>query len=272
MTNSFRINDYLARIQYTGAGSIDAETLTDLHLAQMRSIPYENLSIIAGQPIRLDEAALYEKLIMRRRGGFCYEINILFARLLRELGFSVQIISARIAKPDTAYGFGPNFDHIALLVTLPLAERWLVDVGNSRWFDAPLRLDSTAQQVRNYVSYRINRLSDVFMLYQSDTDQGERLQYLFTLEERRSEDFAQLCQYKAKSPNSNFTRGRMCSRATEEGRITLSERITYPDGTRLRELKLIAIGRGERTERPLISETEFDTLLQDYFGIPVAAV
>src|SRR4051794_12264792 len=100
MGTAINIGAYLERIGYRGPLSREASTLRDLHVAHMRCVPYENLSIMACQAVDLDEAALYEKIVIGQRGGFCYELNILFAGLLHELGFSVRRIAARIAKPD----------------------------------------------------------------------------------------------------------------------------------------------------------------------------
>src|SRR5258708_5717966 len=124
---AFDVNVYLARMDYHGPLTVNINTLRALHHTHMRNVPYENLSIMAGQALCLDESALYEKIVVQRRGGFCYELNLSFAHLLRELGFPLQIISARIAKPDGS--FGPIFDHISLMVTFPANdddERWLV--------------------------------------------------------------------------------------------------------------------------------------------------
>src|SRR5712671_3170173 len=116
---------YLQRINYAGSLAPDNETLRLLHLAHLRTVPFENLSIHTNDAIVLDDDALFEKIVVRRRGGFCYELNGLFAALLRELGFEVELVSAQVARTDG--GFSPDFDHMALLVVRD--ERWLADVG-----------------------------------------------------------------------------------------------------------------------------------------------
>ena len=92
------INAYLQRINYRSSLAPTAQTLRELQLAHLFTIPFENLSIHSGEPIILDDAALFEKVVVRRRGGFCYELNGLFAALLRQLGFDVTMLSASIAK------------------------------------------------------------------------------------------------------------------------------------------------------------------------------
>ena len=86
-----------------------------MHRAHLLAVPFENLDIHLGRPISLDQDALFGKIVTRRRGGFCYELNGLFALLLRELGFEVTLLSAGVARADG--GFGPEFDHLTLLVS-----------------------------------------------------------------------------------------------------------------------------------------------------------
>src|SRR5688500_2931419 len=93
------VNAYLNRIGYQGPLEPSAQTLRDLHVAHLRTVPFENLSIHSHEPIVLDDAALFEKVVQRRRGGFCYELNGLFTALLRSLGFEVEMLSAAVARP-----------------------------------------------------------------------------------------------------------------------------------------------------------------------------
>src|SRR2546421_10050322 len=136
------IQAYLQRIDYTGPLVPSAKTLRLLQVAHLRTVPFENLSIHSGEPIVLDDDALFEKIVSRRRGGFCYELNGLFAALLRALGFDVAMLSAQVA--DAQGTFGPDFDHMTLLVNQD--ERWLADVGFGDSFSEPLLLDSRQEQ------------------------------------------------------------------------------------------------------------------------------
>jgi N-hydroxyarylamine O-acetyltransferase len=128
---------YLKRINYSGPVIPAAETLRHLQLAHLLSVPFENLSIHSHQPIVLDDEALFDKIVSRRRGGFCYELNGLFAALLRALGFDTRMLSASVANAKAEWG--PEFDHMTLLVTLE--QRWLADVGFGDSFIEPLPLD-----------------------------------------------------------------------------------------------------------------------------------
>ena len=131
------VNRYLARMGYTGSIAPTAHTLAALHRAHMLTVPFENLDIPLGTPIVLDNDALFAKIVDHRRGGFCYELNGLFAELLRSLGFQVALLSAGVYNATGQPG--PDFDHMALLVALE--QRWLADVGFGDSFNTPLRLD-----------------------------------------------------------------------------------------------------------------------------------
>src|SRR6266403_161583 len=145
------IRAYLQRLDYTGAIAPNAETLRLLQLAHLRAVPFENLSIHSGEPVVLDDRALFEKIVSRRRGGFCYELNGLFAALLRQLGFKVEMLSARVANGEGS--FSPDFAHMTLVVTLK--ERWLVDVGFGDSYRQPLLLDWDQEQAQGERAYQI---------------------------------------------------------------------------------------------------------------------
>lgn len=242
---------YLERINYRGPTIASAETLRALHLAHLRTVPFENLSIHAGEPIVLDDAALFTKIVERRRGGFCYECNGLFAALLSELGYQVTKLSAEVANAEGRYS--RPFDHMTLMITGP--QRWLVDVGFGDSFLEPLLLDERREQVEGERAYRIDEEDGYLILKRRESDVWAP-QYRFTLMPYRYEDFAAMCRYHQTSPESHFTQNRICSRATESGRITLS-------GMRLIE----TAANGARHERMLANQQEYDDALQQHFGI-----
>src|SRR5512138_521704 len=111
---------YLARLELDRPSRLDADVLALLQERHLRTIPFENLDIHLDAPIQLDEAALFDKIVTRRRGGICYELNGLFAALLRQLGGSVTVMAGRVFADGT---LGPVFDHMALRVDLD--EPWL---------------------------------------------------------------------------------------------------------------------------------------------------
>ena len=183
------VKAYLERIGYDGPVGPTAETLRRLHVAHLLAVPFENLSIHAGEPVVLDDAALFEKIVGRGRGGFCYEANGLFAALLRALGFDVAMLSARVYKDGA--GFGPEFDHMALMVELE--ERWLADVGFGDSFREPLRVDERGEQRQGRGSYRVETDGDRLVLARRDEGGGWRPQYSFTLAPHTFADYAEMC-------------------------------------------------------------------------------
>jgi N-hydroxyarylamine O-acetyltransferase len=249
------VKAYLERINYRGPLAPTAEALRGLHLAHLRAVPFENLSIHAGEPIVLEDEALFDKIVGRRRGGFCYEANGLFAALLRALGFDVTMLAAGVAKEGG--GFGPDFDHMALLVKL---ERpWLADVGFGDSFLEPLLLDEPGEQAQGGRAYRILADGPRLTLERREGAGGWEPQYRFTLEPHAYADYAEMCHYHQTSPQSHFTKARVCSLATADGRVTLS-------GLRLINTTL----DGARHERALAGEEEYAAALSEHFGIRMA--
>jgi N-hydroxyarylamine O-acetyltransferase len=249
------ITAYLERINYHGSLAPTAETLRRLQVAHLLAVPFENLSIHASEPIVLEDDALFTKIVENKRGGFCYEANGLFAALLRALGFDVQMLSAEVA--NAAGEFGPSFDHLTLMVSLE--QRWLVDVGFGDSFLEPLLLDERREQIQGSRAYRIVSDDGQLTLLQRDENNAWKAQYRFTLQPYTYADYAEMCNYHQTSPHSHFTKSRICSRATEDGRITLS-------GLRLITTSL----RGSeqiREERSLTSEAEYADVLRKQFGI-----
>src|SRR4051794_5452932 len=128
------IDAYLQRIGYRGSLVPNEQTLSDLQLAHLYAVPFENLDIGLQRPIVLDLDLLYDKVVNKRRGGFCYELNGLFGELLKALGFRVQMLSAGVYGGDG--GLGPDFDHMLLAVDLD--RRRIADVGFGETFSEPL--------------------------------------------------------------------------------------------------------------------------------------
>ena len=247
------VDAYLKRINYDGPREVSAETLRALQVAHLMSVPFENLSIHAGEPIVLDQDALFTKIVEQRRGGFCYECNGLFAGLLSALGFNVVMLGAGVA--HATGGFGPIFDHMTLMVTLD--ERWLVDVGFGESFVEPLLLDSRSDQVQATRSFRLADEDDHVVLMVRNDGEDWQPQYRFTLQPYTFPDYEAMCRFHQTSPESHFTKNVVCSRATADGRITLSgmRYITTSGPQRVRD------------ERTLSSREEYDRVLRDEFGV-----
>jgi N-hydroxyarylamine O-acetyltransferase len=242
---------YLARILYAGPTQANAETLRALHRAHLVAVPFENLDIHLGLKITIDEAAILNKVVVLRRGGFCYELNGAFAALLRALGFQVTLLSARVARANGDEG--PEFDNLTLRVDLN--EPWLADVGFGESFLEPLLLEAGKDQRDPTGRYRLLAQGERLRMEKFVSDGSWRPQYSFSLQPRQLEEFAGMCRYHQTSPESSFTQKRICSRATPDGRITLSE------------MKLITTSEGAREERSLSSEKEWNSTLREKFGI-----
>jgi N-hydroxyarylamine O-acetyltransferase len=248
------VDAYLTRI---GAPSRDApratpDTLRDLQLGHLRAVPFENLSIHLGEPITLTEPALLDKLLHRRRGGFCYELNGAFAALLSALGFRVTLLAARVFGKD---GAGPPFDHLALRVETGDAraagEPWLVDVGFGRFSHHPLRLNTPEPQDDPGGVFRITEEEHGELAVWHD---GERT-YLLEPRPRDLADFEPTCWWHQTSPKSHFTQSLVCTRLTPTGRTTLSGRT------------LIESGTGGRVERHLTSDDEVLAAYREHFDV-----
>jgi N-hydroxyarylamine O-acetyltransferase len=248
-TADVEIDAYLRRIGYVGEPEPSAETLRFLHRAHMFSVPFENLDIALGRRIVCDEARFLHKIVNERRGGFCYEMNGAFAALLRAMGFQVTLLSAQVSRSDGSDG--PEFDHLTLRIDLD--EPWLADVGFGDSFVEPLRLEPGLEQEQFGRRYRLTSEGARFC-YEMNTEAEWKKQYSFTLQPRRLSEFAGMCHYHQTSPDSHFTRKQVCSLATPDGRITLSNG------------KLITTRNGSRDERLLQAE-ERRLILRDRFGV-----
>ncbi len=243
---------YLGRIGVEPPAAADRMELARLHAAHLEAVPFENLDIaLCPRPIELDLETLFDKIVVRRRGGFCYELNLLFAALLRSLGYAVSIVSARVRTADG--GFGPEFDHMALVVDLE--ERWLADVGYGDGFREPLLLEPGRLQEQRLGAYRLLRTGDAWSMEFRQPGGGFRTEYLFSLGPHRPAEFLPMCAYHQTSPDSPFTRGLVCSRATPEGRVTIANG------------RLIRTAGGVRRETPIDGDRELARLLREHFGI-----
>ena len=223
---------YLQRIGHAGALDPEWTTLRSLHVAHLRHVPFENLDIPLCRPIQLDQAHLFAKIVTDRRGGFCYELNGLFAWLLAELGFRATLLSARVARPDGT--FSPEFDHLVLRVDLPDGRpaagdggrSWIADVGFGDSFLEPVplaagRVVEPAGQAFRLVEATESR--DGWCLERRDGAGAWRPQYAFTLRERMLGEFDERCLYQQRSPESHFTQHAMATVVTPDGRITVSD-------------------------------------------------
>ncbi|HEV2120965.1 MAG TPA: arylamine N-acetyltransferase [Candidatus Bathyarchaeia archaeon] len=243
---------YLHRIGYHGSTRQKVNDLRRLHRRHLLSIPFENLDVHIGRPIILKENTLYDKIIRHHRGGFCYELNGLFASLLEELGYKVSMLSARVARKSG--GFSPEFDHMTLLVQLK--HPWLVDVGFGDCFTEPKRLDIKEPQADHGKEYRFTRRDGWTLLSRRMKRDGLwEPAYMFSLRPRKMDDFFSRCRWQQTSPRSHFRKNRICTLLTSNGRLTLTD------------TRFIVTQGSKKVERPVKNPEEFAVLLRRHFGI-----
>jgi len=246
---------YLKRIEYTEPVKPDAQTLHGLQAAHMLHVPFENLDIRLKRPIRLDEQSLWNKIVTNKRGGFCYELNGLFAWLLKQIGFNVTYLNARVY--DREGNLGIEFDHLTLLVQIPgRNERWLADVGFGDSFIIPLSFEGAGEQTQGLRSYLLEEIHNGFVVWQRNNDDTLEQQYFFDLKPHEfPEEYETACIYHQASPKSTFTQWSVITRATENGRVSLE------DG------RLILTTNGQKEYHEIKSKDEYRLLLKEHFDV-----
>jgi N-hydroxyarylamine O-acetyltransferase len=245
---------YLDRMGVTASTAGDAAGLRTLHREHQMTVPFENLSIHLAEPISLEERDLIDKIVRRRRGGFCYELNGAFALLLEALGAQVSRVAARVYGEA---GLGPPFDHLALIVrAADDSGPWLADVGFGSHSDYPLRLDDRDDQDDPAGRFRL-----------ADAEAGDidvlkdgKPEYRLETRARSLADCGPTCWWQQTSPQSHFTRSTICSRLTPGGRLSISGRM------------LIQTQDGTRTEQKLDTDDALLAAYRDYFGVVLSRV
>ena len=250
------INGYLKRINSTGILRSDLETLRELQYKHVFTIPFETLDIHNQVPIILKVNLLFRKVILDHRGGYCYELNVLFYHLLSFCGFDVNLVAGRLHHGNNR--FGREFEHLALIVNLN-GRDWLVDVGYGDFSLVPLAVASGEIQSDGRNFYQI--IDPVMVDGQAylgvakwnTSKQDFKIDYIFTLTPRALPDFFGMNEFHQTSPESHFARSLICTMPTPEGRVTLINN------------KLIRKENGKRLIKIIQSEDQRDYLLEKYF-------
>ncbi|MFD4630869.1 arylamine N-acetyltransferase [Streptomyces sp. NPDC058284] len=244
-----QIDAYLRRIGADRPVDPTSRALHDLHLAHLRGVPFENLSIHLDEDIELSDKALVSKVVDARRGGFCYELNGAFAALLTSLGFDVALLQARVY--DDAGQPGIPYDHLALRVRTEDGGDWLADVGFGAHSQLPLAFGDRGEQADPDGTFRVTETPEGDLAVSRDG----KPQYLAEPRPRALTDFKVGAWYHRTSPDSHFTQSLVCSRLTGTGRITLSGR------------NLTTTVAGERQTTELTTEAEVLAAYEQHFGI-----
>jgi N-hydroxyarylamine O-acetyltransferase len=247
--------EYLSRIGFEGEPSADLATLKPLQRLHLLAVPFENLDIHWKRPIVLDTEKFFDKIVTKRRGGFCYELNGLFNELLRSLGFKTRLVSARVFNNGV---HGPEFDHAAIIVTID-EDQYLVDVGFGAFTAEPFRFVLGEKQHDANGIFVVRKFDDTYIEVAKLDENEWRSEYIFTDVARELVEFSEMCDFQQYSPESHFTKRKLCSIMTPNGRKTLTDS-TY-----------LVTTNGKKLETPVISDAEFYSLLATEFGIEAAA-
>lgn len=238
--------EYLHRLNADSEtfSSFNIATLTQLQHLHIQTVPFTNFYVRKGDGISLNPDEAVPRIIASG-GGLCYDLNSGFAWLLTELGYDVTLLSGRVNRGDGS--FGPEYDHIALLV-----DDHVVDIGFGDFARQPLPLNSDP---RTDISgtYRVIKRDDHYAA-QKQTDDSWKDEYRFRLTARTPDEFVEMADYHATSPDSPFTGDRLATRATENGRITLSG-------------NTLTITEHGESRKQHISSDRVNNLLCDKFGL-----
>jgi N-hydroxyarylamine O-acetyltransferase len=234
----------------------DLEHLKALHTAHLLTVPFENLDVYHGRGVSTSVEQTYRKIVERRRGGWCFELNGAFGRLLRELGYDVDLVSCRVLGDD---GWGPPFDHLALVVRLD-GERWLADVGFGDSCIAPIRLvdghiDGAADAVPRPVRCRIE--ADGFVISERQPELGWIDTLFGTFDARSLNEFEQRSHHLQTAPGSSWSEKPFATRLLDAtgSRVTLR-----------RDVLRTRVGTAEFVDQP-VTAAEWSAVLADRFGL-----
>jgi len=248
------LDAYFRRIGFEGAAAPTLATLRELHRLHAEAIPFENLAAFLGEPVRLDLASLEEKLVSRRRGGWCFEQNLLFAHVLEALGFRVRRLAARV-RWNVPTGVVTARSHMLLEIALD-DEAWIADVGfGGQSLSAPLRLVPGVEQATAHESFRLVAEGDAYLL-EAHVEGDWRALYAFERHAQHLADFEVSNWYLANHPQSQFVTGIVAARAAPGLRHAL------------RNARYAIHHRDGRTEKRLLaSAAEFRDVLENAMRI-----
>jgi N-hydroxyarylamine O-acetyltransferase len=247
------LTTYLKRIDYKGPLEPTLQTLCTLHRQHLLTVPYENLDIHLGRRLELNEKAFFEKIVLEKRGGWCYEMNGLLAWALRELGFDVQYLSGAVNREKN--GANAEGNHLVLLVKLE--QPYLADVGFGDGMLEPLPLQEGNYQ-QDFLTFQLTKNNvdkDGERWIFHNHPEGGAKSFDFTLSPHQLSDFANQCHTQQTSPNSGFVQGTVCQIFNHEGIVTL------------RGAVLKKVTRAGLERRVIDSEKEYEQVLRNVFGL-----
>lgn len=233
----FDLEAYFKRIGYAGSTEPALDTLKPLHLLHPLTIPFENLDPFSGTPVKLDVNSLMEKLVFKKRGGYCFEQNLLFSEALTTLGFKVRKLAARIRWNISDEVITPR-GHMLLLVNVG-DETFIADTGfGNLTLTAPLKFELNTEQQTPHELFRIIQASDEFLL-QAKIGENWKSIYQFSLQEQFLPDYEVTNWYLSNFPASHFLNGIIIAKPFNKGRYILHNNqfsIYHLNGTTERKL------------------------------------
>lgn len=278
LRGSMDIKEYFARTSYQGSyNKLDLATLTDILQHHIRAVPFENLSIHCGECVELDLEAAYNKIVRKKRGGWCMENNQLLSWALKTVGYDVTLLGAKVYVPEYDV-YAPEMDHLLLKVVLG-NKSYIVDgaFGMAYQMWQPMELISGTDQPQAPGVFRFLEKSGVWYLekvkrkqYTPDQsvsashnleEEGCRPVYLFTLQPRDIEEF-RACNTRLQTKEASlFVSKSICSLQTTNGiRALVGWKFTemkynYKDNMDLVEIRILADEEIEKTLREKFSIT-----------------
>jgi len=249
---------YLQRLAIGGSLAPGYGTLCGLQHAHMLSIPFENLDVLLGRPIRLDLLSLQDKLLTRKRGGYCFEHNTLFRAVLTSLGFDTVALSARVQLGSPA-GSVPPRTHMCLRVELPEGP-FLADAGfGGAGPRHPIALYPGSEAIFGNERHRLQCSGELWTL-QSYVEAGFSDLYSFTLEPRFPIDVEVQNHFTSTHPASRFMQHLMVQRCSVDGSIVL------------RDGQLTVRRDGELTRSMVADREALVGVLREHFELDVPEV
>lgn len=243
------IEKYLNRFQALNHMNPSLQQLTELQRLHMSRIPFENVDVIRRIPIYLNLNTIYEKIVHRNRGGYCYELNGLFHWLLEQLGYDASLIAATVYRPNGQWAKPET--HAAIIVYLE--EPYLVDVGFGDSTILPIPLNGRPQTDVSG-TYAIQQTGKGFFDLVRTRNGTSRPLYRFSTSEKKLTDFHEGCVFNQVSPESTFTHVDIVTIATPAGRMTLKD---YE----------VTVSEWGETHSKSLTDEEKRFVLSDSFGI-----
>lgn len=249
------VQQYLARFNAPSINEVSLSVLTKLQQLHLLHVPFENLDVIRKVPIYLNLQNIFSKIVQDKRGGYCYELNGLFQALLTELGYDTHLVAATVLRPNGQWAKADT--HAAILVLLD--QPYLVDVGfGAATPRTPIPLDGSERTDTNGTYKAEQAHHHTFDLTLANKS-GIRTLYRFHTAKKNLVDFHEGCVFNQVAKESSFTHTDIISRATETGRITLTDQT------------LSVIDNGIQTTTELSAEEKV-RILQDIFNLYVTTI